>query len=54
MRGNILPLPQYAFMAWCSAKARGHLLKSKELYKKQNGDSYFCLFYEPFAEYGAV
>jgi hypothetical protein len=23
MREAILPLPQYAFMAWCSAKAQG-------------------------------
>jgi hypothetical protein len=25
MRGAIPPLPQYAFMAWCSAKAQGQL-----------------------------
>jgi len=25
MRGAIPPLPQYAFMAWCSVKARGQL-----------------------------
>jgi hypothetical protein len=25
MRGAILPLPQYAFMAWCSVKAQGQL-----------------------------
>jgi hypothetical protein len=23
MRGTIIPLPQYAFMAWCLAKAQG-------------------------------
>jgi hypothetical protein len=25
MRGGIPPLPQYAFMAWCSVKAEGQL-----------------------------
>jgi hypothetical protein len=25
MRGAILPLPQYASMAWCSVKAQGQL-----------------------------
>jgi hypothetical protein len=25
MRGAIPPLPQYAFMAWCSVKAQGKL-----------------------------
>jgi hypothetical protein len=25
MRGAILPLPQYAFMAWCSVEAQGQL-----------------------------
>jgi hypothetical protein len=25
MRGDILPLPQYAFMVWCSVKAQGQL-----------------------------
>jgi len=25
MNGTIPPLPQYAFMAWCSAKAQGKL-----------------------------
>jgi hypothetical protein len=25
MRGAILPLPQYAFVAWCSVKAQGQL-----------------------------
>jgi hypothetical protein len=25
MSGAILPLPQYAFMAWCSVKAQGQL-----------------------------
>jgi len=25
MRGAILPLPQYAFMAWCLVKAQGQL-----------------------------
>jgi len=25
MRGAIPPLPQYAFMAWCSVKAQGQL-----------------------------
>jgi hypothetical protein len=25
MRGAVLPLPQYAFMAWCSTKAQGQL-----------------------------
>jgi hypothetical protein len=25
MRGATPPLPQYAFMAWCSVKAQGHL-----------------------------
>jgi hypothetical protein len=25
MRGTILPLPQYAFMAWCSVKTQGQL-----------------------------
>jgi len=25
MRGAILPLPQYAYMAWCSVKARVQL-----------------------------
>jgi hypothetical protein len=25
MRGAVPPLPQYAFMAWCSAKAQGQL-----------------------------
>jgi hypothetical protein len=25
MRGAISPLPQYAFMAWCSVKAQGQL-----------------------------
>jgi hypothetical protein len=25
MSGAIPPLPQYAFMAWCSAKAQGQL-----------------------------
>jgi hypothetical protein len=25
MSGDILPLPQYAFMAWCSVKAQGQL-----------------------------
>jgi hypothetical protein len=24
MSGDIPPLPQYAFMAWCSVKAQGH------------------------------
>jgi hypothetical protein len=26
MRGAIPPLPQYAFMAWCSVNAEGQLL----------------------------
>jgi hypothetical protein len=26
MRGAILPLPQYAYMAWCSVKAQGKRL----------------------------
>jgi hypothetical protein len=26
MRGDIPPLPQYAFMAWCSLKAQGQIL----------------------------
>jgi hypothetical protein len=25
MHGTTLPLPQYAFMAWCSVKAQGQL-----------------------------
>jgi hypothetical protein len=25
MRGAVHPLPQYAFMAWCSVKAQGQL-----------------------------
>jgi hypothetical protein len=25
MSGAIVPLPQYAFMAWCSVKAQGQL-----------------------------
>jgi hypothetical protein len=25
MRGTILPLPQYAFMTWCSVKAQGEI-----------------------------
>jgi hypothetical protein len=25
MRGDIPPLPQYVFMAWCSVKAQGQL-----------------------------
>jgi hypothetical protein len=25
MSGAILPLPQFAFMVWCSVKAQGHL-----------------------------
>jgi hypothetical protein len=25
IRGTILPLPEYAFMAWCSVKAKGQL-----------------------------
>jgi len=24
MRGNIPPLPQYAFMAWCSVQTKSH------------------------------
>jgi hypothetical protein len=28
MRGAILPLPQYAFMAWRSVKTQGHLYLS--------------------------
>jgi len=28
MRGVIPPLPQYAFMAWCSVKAQGQLYLS--------------------------
>jgi hypothetical protein len=28
MRGAILPLPQYAFMAWCSVKAQRQILVS--------------------------
>jgi hypothetical protein len=26
MSGAILPVPQYAFMAWCSVKAQGQVL----------------------------
>jgi hypothetical protein len=26
MSGDILPLPQYAFMAWCSVKEQGQIL----------------------------
>jgi hypothetical protein len=26
MRGVIPPLPQYAFMVWCSVKVKGHYL----------------------------
>jgi len=25
VRGAILPLPQYVFMAWCSFKTQGHI-----------------------------
>jgi len=25
MRGGVLPLPQYTFMAWCSVKTQGQL-----------------------------
>jgi len=25
MSGTVTPFPQYAFMAWCSAKAQGQL-----------------------------
>jgi hypothetical protein len=39
MRGAIHPLPQYAFMAWCSVKAQGQLhllpfLKVKQTEKR--------------------
>jgi hypothetical protein len=41
MRGTILPLPQYVFMAWCSFKAQGQLylipspfLRSKYSYQQ--------------------
>jgi hypothetical protein len=30
MSGAIPPLPQYAFMAWCSVKAQGQLLPFTE------------------------
>jgi hypothetical protein len=29
MRGAITPLPQYAFMAWCSVTAQGQLYIQK-------------------------
>jgi hypothetical protein len=29
MSGATPPLPQYAFMAWCSVKAQGQLYKDK-------------------------
>jgi hypothetical protein len=31
MSGAIPPLPQYAFMAWCSVKAQGQLYLSSQL-----------------------
>jgi hypothetical protein len=33
MSGAILPLPQYAFMAWCSVKVQGQLYSTLLLYK---------------------
>jgi len=32
--GAILPLPQYAFMAWCSVEAQGQLLPFTFTYEK--------------------
>jgi len=32
MSGAITPLPQYAFMAWCSVKAQGHYLYNWKLW----------------------
>jgi hypothetical protein len=34
MRGAIPPLPQYAFMAWCSVKAQGHLYLYTKLWSE--------------------
>jgi hypothetical protein len=34
MRGAVPPLPQYAFMAWCSVKAQGQLYLLLLLYVK--------------------
>jgi hypothetical protein len=34
MSGAISPLPQYAFMAWCSVKAQGQLYLLPYLYRQ--------------------
>jgi len=31
IRGAIPPLPQYAFIAWCSVKAQGQLYKEANI-----------------------
>jgi len=36
MNGAILPLPQYAFMAWCSVKAQGQLYLYSNIYGSSN------------------
>jgi hypothetical protein len=45
MRGDIIPLPQYAFMAWSSVKAQGQLNLNLLLYYK-------CAIMQNFIEIG--
>jgi hypothetical protein len=49
MRGAILPLPQYAFMAWCSVKA--HDMKCKYRHDYFKNCSLRCVFNEMPGEY---
>jgi len=45
MSGAVPPLPQYAFMAWCSVKAQGQLyLKCKGKEGRGSGRSPFKTF----------
>jgi hypothetical protein len=51
MNGAIPPLPQYAFMTWCSAKAQGQLylyllpLHEKIKYSGLNSSVFFFKFH---------
>jgi hypothetical protein len=42
MSGAIPPLPQYAFMAWCSVKAQGQLYLTFYFLKGDAVFSYCC------------
>jgi hypothetical protein len=49
MSGTIPPLPQYAFMAWCSVKAQGQFL-IKKIPKPEIGTDEYYNFSDQFMQ----